>query len=73
MPYVSLTLAADRLRQILEGSTTPFDVDLVVELMIRMAQSCLLTPAIALHLSDDENVRTFARGWLRPMLARSTQ
>jgi hypothetical protein len=28
----------------------------------------------AIHgLSDDENVRTFARGWLRPMLARSTQ
>lgn len=44
------------------------DVDMVAELMVRIAMSMLLTPSTLVDLDDEEQLRSLARRYLVPML-----
>jgi AcrR family transcriptional regulator len=61
-------LTVDRIHRFFNGATPSFDVDAVAELLLRLGQSCLLTPEIAIRFDDEQQARAIAHRWLDPIL-----
>ena len=61
-------LTVDRIHRFFNGATPSFDVDAVAELLLRLGQSCLLTPEIAIRFDDEHQARAIAHRWLDPIL-----
>ncbi len=69
LAMVSQFLAGQLRREQASGDVAEtVDVDLVAELMVRVAMSILLTPSVLVDLDDEGQLRDLARRYLVPML-----
>jgi AcrR family transcriptional regulator len=63
------TYLADHIRRIQRSGDAPrFDPEPVAEMLVRVAQSFLLTPESVIPLDNDRKVRAFARRYLAPVI-----
>jgi AcrR family transcriptional regulator len=63
------TYLADHIRRAQRlGDVPPFDPEPVAEMLVRVAQSFLLTPESVIPLDSDRRVRAFARRYLAPLI-----
>jgi len=70
LAMVSQFLAGQLRREQASGNVADdIDVDMVAELMVRIAMSILLTPSALVDLDDEEQLRELARRYLVPMLS----
>jgi TetR/AcrR family transcriptional repressor of uid operon len=69
LAMVSQFLAGQLRREQASGNVADdIDVDMVAELMVRIAMSILLTPSALVDLDDEDRLRELARRYLVPML-----